>query len=108
MDASALIIGLLIISTLTGLFTEGTKKLLDSKSITYASNVIATIWSIVTAVFVFLFYILYTSTAISGIVMLELIAVCGLSWLCAMLGYDKVVQAITQIKSSADSSETSE
>ena len=73
MTMEFLIVALFAVSLLTNLTVEGIKKLLDKKSVDYSSNVMAAV----------------------GV---ELIALAYLSFLVATNGYDKVIQAIKQIK----------
>lgn len=89
---------LTILSIFTSLFTEGVKKLLDSVNVKYASNVLVLIVAVVvggvgTSVFYLWNDIAWTSLNIICIFLM----VCA-NWLGAMLGYDKVTQAISQLK----------
>lgn len=89
---------LTILSIFTSLFTEGIKKFLDSVNVKYASNVLVLIVAVVvggvgTSVFYLWNDIAWTSLNIICIFLM----VCA-NWLGAMLGYDKVTQAISQLK----------
>ena len=86
---------LFAISLLVGLTTEAIKKLLGDKK--FSSNILAGIVSVVLSVVIGICYCIITSTPITATVVIYLIALVFLSWLCAMLGYDKVVQTLTQI-----------
>lgn len=88
---------LLIVSILTSLAVEGIKFLAGEKY-NASSNVVACITSIVLGTTVGVFYCVLAEIAFSSQIIVILIALVFLSWLCAMLGYDKVVQAIMQIK----------
>lgn len=90
--------GLLIVSTIVGLATEGVKKVLDEHSITYRANTLAGIISVVVAAAVGVAYAVITGAEINAQVVVYLVTLIILSWLCAMTGYDKVIQTITQIK----------
>ena len=90
--------GLLLVSILTGLFTEAIKRILEEQKKQYYSNTIAGIVSILLAVSVDVGYTILNNLAFDVSWVVYLIALIGLSWLCAMLGYDKVIQALTQIK----------
>lgn len=87
-----IIAGLGIISALTSLITQAIKVMLGDK--TYNSNVIAAIVSVVTSLFICGAYKIYTSTPIDAKFIIACVSMCVLSWLCAMLGYDKVMQTI--------------
>ncbi len=83
-------------STVTSLVTSAVKKYLDSMKATYASNVVV----LVVAVFVGgigtgVFYALngYPFNTVNIICIFLMI---GANWLGAMIGYDKIKQAITQ------------
>ena len=89
---------LLLVSVLTGLFTEGIKKNLEERNKTYYANTLAGIVSVVLSVLVWGCYIIIVGAAINAMMVVVLIALVLLSWLCAMVGYDKVIQAISQFK----------
>ena len=89
---------LTVLSVVTSLLTEGIKKFLDSLKVTYASNIVVLCVSIVvggigTSVFYMWNNIEWTTLNIICIFLM----VCA-NWLGSMLGYDKVMQALSQIK----------
>ena len=90
--------GLLVTSTLTGLATEAVKKILTEYNKQYQANTLAGIVALVLSLGVGTGYIAVTSVALTAQVVIMLIALVFMSWLCAMVGYDKVIQTITQIK----------
>ena len=84
-------------STLTSLCTEGVNVFLEPLNIKYSSNIIALIVAIFvggvgTALFYELNSIEMTTTNIICIFLMM-----GANWLGAMVGYDKVKQAIIQL-----------
>lgn len=83
--------GLLVISGLTGLVTEAVKKILDEHNKTYHSNTLAGIVSAVLSLLVGIGYVIIAGIAFTAQIVVLLIALILLSWLCAMVGYDKVV-----------------
>ena len=89
---------LLIVSTLTGLFTEAIKKWLQERNKNYYANALAGYVAVALSVVVGAAYIILTQTALNAQMAVYLIALVFLSWLSAMIGYDKVVQAISQFK----------
>lgn len=98
MTIELFLILLAVFATFTSLFTEAIKKGLDSLKVAYASNIVvlcasALVGGIGTAVFYVFNDIAWTTT--NTICMF--LMVCA-NWLVAMLGYDKIVQAITQLK----------
>ena len=93
--------GLLLVSAVIGLVTEAAKKILDEFNKTYRSNMLAGIVAVIVSSAFCIGYILYIGGAFTVPVIVEIIAFIFVSWLCAMVGYDKVIQTITQFKSSA-------
>lgn len=89
---------LMVVSIFTSLVVEGIKKFIGN-DYNASSNIIAGIVSIVLGVAIGVFYCIMAEIAFSVQIVITLIALVFLSWLCAMIGYDKVVQAIMQIKS---------
>lgn len=98
MTMDLFILLLLAISLVSGLVVEGIKKLLDELKVQYKSNLLAGIVSAVLSVCVGVGYIIMTETVINAKMILILIALVFLSWLGAMVGYDKVKQTLLQIK----------
>lgn len=97
MTVETFLILLTALSIVTGLVTEGMKKLFDSVQAVYASNIMALCVAVVvggagTAIFYIVNGIAFTSLNV-----ICLILMMGANWLGAMLGYDKVIQAINQI-----------
>ncbi len=90
---------LLITSVLTGLFTEGLKNWLKERDKSYYPNAMAGWVSVAISVLVGVGYIIMTETAMNTKMAVILIALILLSWLSAMVGYDKVIQAISQFRS---------
>lgn len=97
---------LLIVSIFTGLFTEGIKKLMDEVNKKYLSNFLAGFVAVVLSVLVDAGYIILTEAQINAKMAVYLIALVLLSWLASMVGYDKVIQAITQCKGDTGSEVT--
>lgn len=100
---TALFITLLtVFATVTGLVTEAVKKLFESKEKPYASNLIATIVACVvgiggTAAYYVLFKVPFDAQNIVCMILMGVATAVG-----SMTSYDKVVQAIEQIKRKAD------
>ncbi|EET60367.1 hypothetical protein BRYFOR_07563 [Marvinbryantia formatexigens DSM 14469] len=89
---------LLIVSVLTGLFTEAVKKTLDDFGKAYCSNILAGATAAVLAVLVDAGYVILAGAVLNSKMAVYLIALVLLSWLSAMVGYDKVMQTISQIR----------
>lgn len=92
--------GLLMTSAATGLATEAVKKVLDEHNKTYHANTLAGVISIILSISVGIGYVAITSTSFNSQIVVCLIALVFMSWLCAMVGYDKVIQTIGQFKTS--------
>lgn len=99
MTIELFLIGLTICSLSTGLVVEAIKKMLNSSHINYNSNIIAAICSIIVATIVTTVYAINAHIIINVIYVTNSIVLVILSWLCSMVGYDKVVQTIKQIVS---------
>ena len=97
MSLEFLFIALLAVSILTNLTVEGIKKLLEDKE-NYSLNVLAATVSVVLSVAISAVYLIWTETMLNARIAVELIALAYLSFLVSTNGYDKVVQAIRQIK----------
>lgn len=97
-DIEVLLLGLLIVSTITGLTTEAIKKLFDEAGKLYRSNLLAGIVAAILSVGVGIAYILLSGIGFTTQSIICLIGLIFMSWLCAMVGYDKVIQAISQFK----------
>lgn len=90
--------GLLITSTLTGLVTEAVKKILTEHNVAYKANTLAGIVATILSVAIGVAYVVLTSTVFTAQVAVYMIVHVVMSWLCAMVGYDKVIQTISQFK----------
>ena len=96
------LLGLLIVSTLTSLATEAVKKILSECNKTYHANTLVGFVSLILSVAIGVGYILLMKLNFDTQIIVSLVALVFMSWLCAMVGYDKVVQAISQFKSYKD------
>lgn len=87
---------LAVTSALTTLATEAVKKMIpESKQ--YSKNILAGIVAIVIGAAVSVGYCVLTKTPATSEVIVYAICLVAMSWLCAMIGYDKVMQTITQV-----------
>lgn len=92
------LMGLLFVSAITSLTTEAVKKILVEKKKTYYANTLAGIVSIIVSMIVGIGYLLTAHIGFNAEIAVYLFALMAGSWLCAMLGYDKVIQTISQFK----------
>lgn len=88
---------LLACSILTSLTVEGIKKMVDDFKVKYSANIVTAIVAVVLAVAMSVGYYLYKGLAFDTVFALMLVSLVFLSWLCAMVGYDKVMQGIGQL-----------
>ncbi len=97
MSVTTFLILLTVFATFTALMTEAVKKFLDAQKVTYASNIVVLIVALVigcggTAVYYINYQVPFN--ALNSVYL----ALMGLAnWIGAMVGYDKVKQAITQL-----------
>ena len=89
---------LLLVSLLTGLVTAAIKKMIAERGKTPKPNTTAGIVALVLSVLIGVGWALYTGATWSTQIILALIALVFLSWLCAMVGYDKVIQTLAQLR----------
>lgn len=90
------LLGLMVVSTMTGLVTEAIKKVMLEYNVTFKSNTLAGIASIVLSALVVVGYVVVASVQVTPTLIVCAIALAIMSWLCAMIGYDKVIQTIRQ------------
>ena len=98
-------LGVLIASTLTGLATEAIKKVLAEHNKSYYANTLAGVVSMILSVAIGVGYMTLSSISFNSQAIVDLVALVFISWLCAMVGYDKVVQAISQFKTAKPENE---
>ena len=98
MNTGVMLSALAIVSALTTLTVQGIKKMLDEQGKTYKSNLLAGIVSIVLSVACVIGYVLYFGQPFTVQTGVLTVAFAFLSWLCAMVGYDKVKMLIEQLR----------
>lgn len=88
---------LAVLATITSLLTQGVKMFLDDMKIRYASNVVVLIIALVVGCGGTALYCINQQVPFNALTAVYL-AIMGIgNWLAAMLGYDKVKQALMQI-----------
>ena len=85
---------LMVCSVLTGLIVEAIKKI----AVIDKPNIVAAIVSVVVGIAIPVGYIMANNLSFDTTAVLYIISIVVLSWLCSMLGYDKVMQTIAHIK----------
>ena len=96
------LLGLMITSTITGLTTEAVKTIFTEYNKKYYANTLAGIVSLIVSGAVGVGYVLISGVGFTTQTTTSIIALIFMSWLCAMIGYDKVMQAISQFKTKKD------
>ena len=89
---------LTVFSIVTSLFTEGVKKMLDSLKVKYASNIVVLVVSIVVGSGGTIIFYLWNHYEFTTLNVICIFLMAAANWLGSMLGYDKVMQAIEQIR----------
>lgn len=92
------LIGLLVISTLTSLVTEAVKKILVELKVNYHANLLAGIIATILSAAIGAGYVIIVELAFTAQIIVCIIALVFMSWLCAMVGYDKVIGQFKNIK----------
>ena len=98
MDITLFIALLTMFSVITSVFTEGCKKLLDETTISYSSNVLAFIVACVVGIGGTSVYYVLNSIEFSIVNIVFMILMGLATSIGAMVGYDKVIQTIGQLK----------
>ena len=89
---------LFAVSVLSSLFTEAIKKVLKEKNATYSANTLTGCVAAILSIVVWLGYVFIAGVTVTMQLVVWLVALVLLSWVAAMVGYDKVIQAMAQIK----------
>lgn len=101
-DLDSFLITLFAISVITSLVVQAIKQILDEKGINYSANALASIVSIVLSIFSMIAYVVLENVAFTNSLVIYVIVIIVGSWLCSMLGYDKVKQTLLQIKNNEE------
>ena len=97
MTATTFLIILTVCAAATSLLTEGIKKLLDGLGVKYASNILVLIVALVVGGGVTALYYVNYQVPFNALNIIYIALMGMANWLGAMVGYDKVRQAIMQI-----------
>lgn len=98
MNFETFLVGLMVVSTLTSLVTEAIKNILKEHNKTYHANTLAGIVSAVLSIGVGVGFVFFTEASFTAQMIICIIALVFMSWLCAMVGYDKVVGQFKNLK----------
>lgn len=88
--------GLMIVSTLTGVTTEAIKKMISGHKVNY--NLLTGIVAMVLSCAVGIGYVIVSGLTFTAQIVVYIGALVFASWLCAMIGYDKVREVIKSFK----------
>ena len=92
------LVGLMVVSTLTSLVTEAVKKILAERNSNYYANTLAGIIAAILSAGIGTGYIILTDAEFTAQIVVCIIALMFMSWLCAMVGYDKVIDHLKKSK----------
>lgn len=98
MDLSFLTTALIAVSLLTNLTVEGLKKLMDERGMTYSSNLLAAVTSVIIAAAIFGGYMIMNDIAFTIKIAVQIVILMYLAFLSSTVGYDKIIQTLKQIK----------
>jgi hypothetical protein len=90
------LLGLMIVSTLTGFVTEAIKKILAERKGEYRPNTISGIVAAILSAGLGTGYMIVKDIAFSGQMLVYIIALVFMGWLGAMIGYDKITALLTK------------
>ena len=88
---------LAVLSVLTSLVTEAIKTFFDSMETEYASNIIVLVVAVFVGIIGTSVFYAWNDIAFTSLNIISIFLMVCANWLCAMLGYDKIMQAIAQI-----------
>lgn len=91
-------LGFTIVSASTGVVTEAVKKLLTELNVRYYSNLLSGIVSIVLSAGLGVAYVITTNATFDLKTIVYIGSLAVISWVGAMVGYDKLKQLVTQLK----------
>lgn len=90
------LLGLMIVSTLTGLVTEAIKKIIAERDGEYRPNTIAGIVAAILSAGLGAGYTVIAGIAFSAQIVVYIVALMFIGWLGAMVGYDKITDLFTK------------
>ena len=90
------LIGLMLVSTLTGLVTEAVKKIIAERNVEYRPNTIAGIVAAILSAGIGVGYTVIAGIAFTAQIIVYIVALMFTGWLGAMVGYDKITDLFTK------------
>lgn len=101
-DLQFFVTALVLMSAVVGLTTEAVKMILDERNVKYYANALAGIVSLVMSSAAGVAYMVLAGVAFTAPAIVSIVMFVFANWLCAMVGYDKVIQTIAQFKKDPD------
>lgn len=98
MTMTAFLIILTACAAVTSLLSEAVKKFLDEQKISYASNIIVLVMALIVGCGTTALYYVNCQVPFNALNSVYLALMGIANWIGAMVGYDKVRQAVEQIK----------
>ena len=92
------LIGLMAVSTLTGLVTEAIKKILAERKVEYRANTIAGIIAAALSAGIGVGYSVIAGISFTPQTIVYIVALVFFGWLGSMIGYDKVIALLKKKK----------
>lgn len=89
---------LMVLSSVNAVFTEAVKKFLDGYGVKYSSNVVALVDSIIVGALGTSVYYMLAVVPFDAQHIMFLILMIVSTWVSSMIGYDKILQLVEQIK----------
>lgn len=97
-NTEVFLLGLMVVSALTSLVTEALKKIFVEHNVTYRANTLAGIVAAILSVAIGAGYAILMGLAFSAQLVVYIVALVFMGWLCAMVGYDKVISQFKTTK----------
>jgi hypothetical protein len=98
MNIEVFLLGLMIVSIFTSLVTEALKKIFVEYNVNYRANTLAGIVATVLSAIAGVGYIIFCELSFTPQIIICILGLIFMSWLCSMVGYDKVIGQFKGIK----------
>lgn len=98
MTVQIFIILLVFFSIITSLVTQAVKKTFDEREFNYSSNIVVLVVALIVGCVGTVIYYIMASVPWSTVNIVCIFLMAISNWLGAMVGYDKIIQTISQIK----------
>ena len=102
MNLQSFLTALFAVSAITSLTTEAVKKALDDRNKTYHTNTLTGIIALIISSASGIGYTFVSGIGFTPSTVVSIVGFAFMSWLCAMVGYDKIAQTIGQFKTTKE------